>query len=267
MKKVNLLSLLCLIAIVGGFFVTHEKTAIPEPASQLASPAAIELPGVVRVPIFIYHIIRPASALDTPEIRRYNVAPEILDAQFRYLQDHGYHTISPDDLVNHLIKGTPLPKKPVILTFDDGWKMQYTYAFPLLQKYHFTAVFYIFTSAIDHPHYLSWDEIKTLDQAGMIIGGHTLDHPYLFQITDDQKLRHEIIDSKKILEAGLGHPITAFAAPFGHYNDQIITIVKEAGFTSLRTTYKGADHSQADLFHLNAILTSNNLEDFVSWLR
>ena len=131
----------------------------------------------------------------------------------------------------------------------------------------FITIFYVFTSAIGHKNYLNWEEIKALDQAGMNIGGHTIAHPYLFKITDDKKLRHEIIDSKKIMEDGLGHQITAFAVPFGHYNEQIITVAKEAGFTSLRTTYKGADHSREDLFHLTAILTSNNLTDFVSWLR
>jgi peptidoglycan/xylan/chitin deacetylase (PgdA/CDA1 family) len=263
-KKINLIAATCLIAIIGGFFIWPQKPVEIE-APIVAPP--LELPGVAHVPIFIYHIIRPASSSDTAMIRRYNVEPKVFEQQLQYLKNNGYTSIGPDDLVNHLTKGTPLPTKPVILTFDDGWKMQYTYAFPLLQKYHFQAVFYIFTNAIGHKHYLSWPEITELDRAGMIIGGHTLDHPYLFKITDDKKLRAEIIDSKKILEAGLGHPITAFAVPFGHYTDKIITIAKEAGFTTLRTTYKGVDHSLADLFHLNAILTSNNLKDFVDWLR
>lgn len=269
MTKATLVSIACLIAIVGGFFVWHEKTAdLSSPAPKsLIPPAALKLPELVRVPIFIYHLVRPAMTGDSPAIRRYNVEPAVFETQLQYLQKNGFHSISPDDLVNHLTKDTPLPTKPVILTFDDGWKMQYEYALPLLQKYHFSATFYIFTSAIGHKNYLNWEEIKALDQAGMVIGGHSLDHPYLFKITDDKKLRHEIIDSKKILEAGLGHQITAFAVPFGHYNEQIIAVAKEAGFTSLRTTYKGADHSREDLFHLTAILTSNDLESFVAWLR
>jgi peptidoglycan/xylan/chitin deacetylase (PgdA/CDA1 family) len=186
-----------------------------------------------------------------------------LEKQLRYLKDHNYVVISLDFLVEALKQNILLPPKSIVLTFDDGWRNQYAYAFPLLQKYNATATFFIFTNAIDHDLFLTWDQIRVMDNSGMSIGGHTRSHPYLPDITDPAVLRDEIIGSKKIIEDQIGQKIDLFAYPYGHYREDIIAIVKEAGYKSARSTYKGINHTSADLYTLKGVEVSDDFDTFV----
>jgi len=98
----------------------------------------------------------------------------------------------------------------------------------------------------------------------MTIGGHTKSHPYLPSITDPDTLRREIISSKNIIEDQIGKKVNLFAYPYGHYNDQIISIVKEAGYKLARSTYKGIYNSKNDLYTLKGIEVTDDLTKFVS---
>lgn len=245
------------------FFKKNEQAALVE------SDFAREVPysGALRVPIFVYHIVRPHYVTDSAMVRKYDVEPDVLAKELQYLHDNGYTTITPDDLVRNAADGVPLPLKSVIITFDDGWEMQFHTAFPLLKKYGITATFYIFTNVIDRKeHFLTWTEIKEMEAAGMVIGGHTKTHPYLAKISDIAMLRDEIAGGKKIIEEHLGHSITAFAVPFGHSSDAIKAIAKEAGYTSLRTMYKGEYYAKDDLFFLKSIEAPNDLGEFIKLL-
>src|SRR5271157_3559868 len=99
------------------------------------SPQDGEGTGSTIVPILIFHSTRPYIESDTPAVRRYIATPETLEQELTYLRDSGYLSVTFDDLASHVTKNTPLPPRPVILSFDDDWESQYTYAFPLLEKY------------------------------------------------------------------------------------------------------------------------------------
>ena len=131
----------------------------------------------------------------------------------------------------------------MIISFDDDWEGQYTYALPLLKKYGFTATFYIWVVVVGMKHHMTWDEVKELDAAGMQIGCHTLTHPFLQRVRSDDALRREIVVSKKRIEEHIGKPVTTFAYPFGQYNERVVSFVREAGFTSARSTWPGVVHS------------------------
>ncbi|MBU6415380.1 polysaccharide deacetylase family protein, partial [Patescibacteria group bacterium] len=96
-------------------------------------------PGSVKVPILIYHSVRPHSANQSPFQKYYDVAPAMFEQQLQYLKDHQYVVIGLDYLADALTQGIILPQKSVVITFDDGWRNQYAYAFPLLRKYNDTA--------------------------------------------------------------------------------------------------------------------------------
>lgn len=247
------------------FFPVVSEESIRE--EEHARPVETALPSAVRVPILVYHLVRPHDPGDSAAVRAFDVRPDVFEQQLQYLASHGYTSITPDDLVHILRDGAPLPLKPVVLTFDDGWEMQYTYAFPLLVKYHFTATFYIFTNAIDHRHFLTWQKVRALDAAGMTIGGHTRSHPYVSRIADWRVLRDEIAGSKEVLERHLGHPVTAFASPFGLSNERIVALAKEAGFTSLRTMDHGQYHTAADLFALTSLRVTEDLDRFITLMQ
>ncbi len=229
--------------------------------SQAASSATATT--IVKVPILIYHSVRPYRATDTAFIRRYVVAPEELDRQLSYLEQNGYSAITFDALAEALSNGAPLPPKPVIISFDDGWQGQFAYAFPLLKKHRLAATFFIYTSAIGQPYFMTWKEVAALADAGMAIGGHTVTHPYLPKITDEAILRREIIGGKKSIEHHLGKTIDAFAYPFGHYDDRSIALVKEAGYRTARTTYRGAGHATEDLYRLTADQVTGDFQRFL----
>lgn len=228
----------------------------------------VEASSTVKVPIIIYHSIRPYIPGESALQDRFDVTPELFEQQLVYLRDNGYTPVSIDMLISFTKTGTTTPvKKPVVLTFDDGWENQYTYAFPLLKKYQMVGVFYVYTNPVDKGavHFLSWNQIKEMSAAGMVIGSHTLTHPYLKELSLDEA-RKEIFESKKNLETELGKPVLAFAQPFGGTSPEIEALAKEAGYVTARGTVEGVLHSRNDLFNLHGYFVSDNFNDFVNIL-
>jgi peptidoglycan/xylan/chitin deacetylase (PgdA/CDA1 family) len=250
------LRLTIFVLLLGTMVVFSATPQTPETASDQAS-----------VPILIYHSIRPYRARDLAGVRKYITTPEALDQEFAYLKDNGYVSVSFDDLQNRLQSGKALPPKPVIICFDDGPETQYTYALPLLKKYSYTATFFLFTNAIGRAHYLSWEQVIELSADGMQIGCHSRFHPYLTKITDENKLWDEISGAKERLEAHLGKPVTAYAYPFGQYNEHIVELVKKAGYTCARGTYPGIVHGREDLFTLTGLIRTADLRSLLVSLR
>jgi peptidoglycan/xylan/chitin deacetylase (PgdA/CDA1 family) len=221
--------------------------------------------GSIKIPIFIYHSVRPYDATEDQEQQNYDITPELFEQQLKYLADNGYTTISMDQVASDMQTGSVSPiLRPVVLTFDDGWHNQYKYAFPLLKKYNMTATFYIYTNPIGTKHYLTWDEVREMDSAGMTIADHSLDHPYFKGLTLD-KVRHEITRSRTIIEKQIGKPVLHFASPFGYTDPNIMAIVKEVGYITGRTTYKGV--TQDNPFRLRGILVTDSLNYFISELK
>ena len=241
-------------------FLSYYSGVRKEIAAQPESDAPPAPAGGVRVPILVYHSVRPSIVGQTPIQRELEVEPAVFDRELSYLKEQGYTVIALDPLVDHLTKGTLLPSKPVVLTFDDGWENQYENALPILEKHGVTATFFVYTNALGHKHFMTWEQIKNLDARGMTIGAHTKTHPYLPKLADPARLRDEIIGSKKALEQFLGKKVRLFAYPFGHYNEQIIAIVKEAGFAAARSTYVGAVHTKSDLYTLRSIEVSPDFD-------
>lgn len=216
------------------------------------------------VPILVYHAIRPYIQSDTAGVRRYIATPATLEAELSWLKTNGFTSITFDDLTRHLTHGDALPPKPVILSFDDDWEGQYSYGLPLLKKYGFTATFYVWVVVVGRKHHMTWDEVKALDEAVMQVGCHTLTHPYLQRIRDDESLQREILGSKQTIERHIGKPITSFAYPFGQYNERVVSFVREAGFTSARSTWPGVVYSSDGLFSLTSLIrteATQSLED------
>ncbi len=233
--------------------------------SATTTPAILASRGSsvpVRVPIFIYHSVYPDFGGESKSQKNYSVTPEEFDIQLKYLKDNGYTPVSLDDLERFVREGTTTVPKPVVLTFDDGWKNEFANAFPLLKKYGFTATFFIFTNPIGKDsRFMTWEDVKELDAAGMTIGDHTLTHPYLTKLPIEKE-RAEVFESKKKLEEKLGKRVTHFATPFGQSNEQLIRLLREAGFTTGRTTYWGAMHSKEDLMSLSGFLVERDIKKF-----
>lgn len=234
-----------------------EETHIPKTIVTVLEPAAPPAPAnpplsSANVPIILYH-----------------ETPADFESQLQHLAAHGYTTVTMSDVARALTVDGTLPAKPVVLTFDDGLADQMN-AFALLQKYQMKATFYIVTSGdasnwcigasrrYDQGFgcgdaYLNWDQIKDLDRSGLIeIGSHTVDHLELSKQTVDMQ-RLQISQSKSQLETQLGHAVSAFAYPYGSYNQTSVNLAQEAGYTTAVTTKPGQVHTVAGLLTMTRL--------------
>jgi peptidoglycan/xylan/chitin deacetylase (PgdA/CDA1 family) len=215
------------------FFAAVFAALLSSGCSQ--SPATADAPAApprsVDLPILVYHHVQPGSTSTL------FVSPEEFDKQLKYFQDNGFHTISFTDLADYLEKGKLLPPHPAIISLDDGWENQFEYGFPILQKYHDTATFYVVTNYLDHKNFMTTQQLKTMVAAGMAIGCHTRSHPYLTSLSHERAW-DEIAGAKAILEAD-GFKIDTFAYPYGAYDERVVAMVEAAGFRSARTVNAG----------------------------
>jgi len=206
------------------------------------------------MPVLIYHHVAPEQPAGYEPMRALFETPDNFERQLKYLKDNGYQTVSFDDLADFLQFGLPLPGRPVILSFDDGWQNQFDYAFPLLKKYGFTATFFVVTGYLEHQNFMTIPQLQTLMGAGMTIGSHTCSHVALSSIDNPSKLREELTGSKAWLEERLRVPINTFAYPYGSYSAAVASAVEASGYRTARTFDIGAHHTRNRLATLPGTL-------------
>jgi peptidoglycan/xylan/chitin deacetylase (PgdA/CDA1 family) len=224
---------------------TLASTNFPAPTGASTHPSSRS----VIIPILMYHYVRVVTNPRDVLGIRLSVTPPLFAAQMQYLADNGYTTLTMRDVYAILAGQQALPRKPVALTFDDGYADFYSSAWPVLNAHHFKATSYIITSFVGHPAYMSWDQIRTLDASGMVdFGAHTRDHPDLRSLSAT-RLWSEVDGSKIDLEQHLGHAVVDFCYPSGEYNSRVLAAVKSAGYETATTTHPG------DLDSLQAALT------------
>ena len=177
-----------------------------------------------QVPILCYHRIENKNTSSD-----YTVSIASFKEQMKLLADSGYHTILPDQLYDYLAKGTPLPSKPFMLTFDDTRLEHYTIAAPEMEKYGFRGVFFVMTIPIGRPNYMNSEQIKELSGRGHVIGSHTWDHHNVKQLKSDDWIAQIEKPNQKLM-AITGKPVTYFAFPFGVWNDSAVTEIKKYPF-------------------------------------
>jgi peptidoglycan/xylan/chitin deacetylase (PgdA/CDA1 family) len=249
---------------------TNTPTSTPTPTPTFTpSPTPTRAPRVARVPILMYHYI----SVPPPDADKYrldlSVTPDALDAQMGYLAAQGYHPIRISELSDYLLHGTPLPPKPIALTFDDGYLDNYQNALPILLKYNFTATFFIITQFVDdrRPGYMTWDQIKELATAGMEIGSHTLNHISL-RGRSRAVQTSEIVGSKMMIEDRIGAPVKSFCYPSGEYDAVTISILRSAGYLAATTEIQGTYQSERSIYELRRVRIrgSYSVADFAHWL-
>ncbi len=174
-----------------------------------------------EVPVLCYHHILNFKPTDGENKKTYSVTPEAFATQMKLLSDSGYKTILPDQLYNYLAYGTPIPEKPVMITFDDTDEEQYTLGATEMKKYGFKGVFFIMTISINRPRYMTKEQIKELSDAGHQIGSHTWDHHMVTKYTEED-WDIQTVKTRKTLEDITGKPIEYFAYPFGLWNQAAI---------------------------------------------
>jgi peptidoglycan/xylan/chitin deacetylase (PgdA/CDA1 family) len=214
----------------------------------------------------IYHSVRPYYKGESNQQDVYDITPELFERELSLLQERGYTTISFEDLRAHFENKVQIPEKSIILSFDDGWKNQYLYAFPLLKKYSMRGTFFIFSGAVgSRDAFMNWDEVREMHTAGMEIQSHTRTHPILTQETD-LHIQKELGASKRKIETELHTSVTTLAYPFGMFNEHIVAETKHAGYALARTTRDSVWHSSQSMLTIGGTLSTDNIKDFQALL-
>jgi peptidoglycan/xylan/chitin deacetylase (PgdA/CDA1 family) len=228
-------------------------TATPQPA-PIVAPAPDGTERSVNVPVLMYHYLSvppPGANIYRQDL---SVSPELFAAHLGAMQQAGYIAISPYDLLAHLAQGAALPEKPVLITFDDGYRDNYENAFPLLSEHNMTAVFFVVTDFIDEqrPEYFTWDMLREMSAAGMSIESHGRNHVSLAG-KDADYLIWQALGSLETIQYELGVRPRFVSYPAGEYDRSVIDIFRSAGYWAGFTTMQGATHSSDDLFQLRRV--------------
>lgn len=232
------------VAASRGEPAVRTDNAIGQPTASIIQRQPPTWDGTLRrarVPILMYHYVSELPS----DADKYRIDLSISPAQFRahlaYLQEQGYSTISLYQLDEALLTGAPLPPKPVILTFDDGYIDHYISVFPALRDYGFTGTFFIITALADanRADYVNWAQIGEMAAAGMSLESHTKDHVDL-RGRDYDTLVYQLLGSLESLAAYTGQTAHMFSYPIGHYDGMTLNVAQQLPIWRAVTTERGA---------------------------
>ena len=192
----------------------------------------------------MYHLVDDSP----PPAGRWSAALTVLTPVFRqqmdYLAAHGYHPVTLEDIYAAMAGERPLPSKPVAITFDDGNKDGFTVAFPILQAHKFVATFFVITGFVGNRLSMTWDDLRTMQSAGMTIESHTYDHKDL-RLLDDASLHNELAGSRDALIRHLGRVPLVICYPSGRWDERVIAEAQADGYLIGVTTTPGKTLSAA----------------------
>ena len=236
-------------------------TMMQTPETFHDSALAWHPPGVITVPILLYHHVQNGHYSDT-----YTITPEKFAAQMQALEDWGYTTITISDLIQAITQGARLPERPIVITFDDGNLNLYENAYPIMQKHSFVGVTYVVGNYINGRDFMTVDHILELVEAGWEVGNHSFTHTDLS--LDPTLANYEMYQSKIYLEKLLGIPINTFAYPFGGFKPILGDRAWRYGYEGAVGLGDGWIHSKESQYYLEriGILGSYDLETFASLL-
>jgi peptidoglycan/xylan/chitin deacetylase (PgdA/CDA1 family) len=183
------------------------------------------------------------------------------------LFDRGFHTIHLTDVANHLLNGAPLPPKPIVITFDDGYDDNYLNAFPTLKDFGFVGSFFIISNRPDNsvPGYMTWKQIEEMAANGMEIGSHSLDHRYNLGQMPASVQWAEIKPSHDDILQHFPNQPPVFAYPSGSYNATTLAFLHQLGYVAAVTTIQGDTQSPAAALEMHRIRVRGewSIDEFV----
>jgi len=244
--------IICLILVL--FAGILHAISIPNEEQQLApiiSTPEVTLTVPSGVPVLMYHSIGEEINNDAV------ISRDRFVAQMKYLYQNGYHPISLEDLYGYLSAKKALPSKPVVISFDDGYRDTYEVAFPVLQQYGFKSVLFIPAGEVGKA--LSWQELREMKAAGMEIASHSFHHVSLSDLSIEEQ-RVEISKSKELLDQYLEQDSKYFCYPNGSYTQKTLQLLKDNGFVLAVTIDPGWAKSGDDPLTLRRIWMGNTVE-------
>jgi peptidoglycan/xylan/chitin deacetylase (PgdA/CDA1 family) len=195
-------------------------------------------PHTGPVPILEYHVLGEAPA-DAPYPELYVERPDFRH-QLEWLDAHGYQAVTLEQVEEAWYEGATLPPKPVVLSFDDGYRPQFTFALPQLRKHGWAGVLNLKAEGSD----LYESNVRAMIAAGWELAAHTIHHLDLTEL-DAEALQEEVAGSREILQGEFHVPVKDFCYPSGRFDETVIAAVEEAGYVGATTEIHGFAESDA----------------------
>ncbi|MBI4521600.1 MAG: polysaccharide deacetylase family protein [Gemmatimonadetes bacterium] len=216
---------------------------------------------MIRAAILTYHAIGNPPPGDWPTpVRTLFVEPALFRAQMEALRDFGYRGIS----LRELLAGpSPARPRPLVLTFDDGYRSFLTDAFPILADLGFHATVFVVAGHVGG--YSAWPfrvpildahELRELAHSGIEIGSHGMTHRSLRDLTESERV-FELAESKRLLEEIVGNPVESFAFPYGHEFAGAETLLRSMGYGVACSTRRDNRNTARDRYALHRIMASS----------
>ena len=183
--------------------------------------------------ILLYHHV----ATDTPPST--SITPEDFRSHLEFLRDNNFSVIPLDEMINGLREGSQLPDKSVAITFDDGYISIYETAFPMLQSFDFPFTLFLSTGPIDRrqQNYMSWEQVREMSKAGVIIANHMVEHPYMLEKSSGEsqtdwikRQETELLSAETRIEEETGQSHRYLAYPYGEFDTTIKSMLAENKF-------------------------------------
>lgn len=254
---------------------SYNQIVKPEDKSPISvSQENIKNGKAIHVPVLMYHHIGTAPATADATHKGLTVSSEEFEKQIKYLKDNGYESVSMNGLYNKIKNEVyKWPKKPVIITFDDGYTDVFENAIPILNKYGYTGTFGIITEFPGQTQgdnfYASWDQIQSAQKEGMEIVCHSQNHfdgsnP---KFTSDY-IYQNLSGCQKDLIAHLGEAEPYLIYPYGHFTPAYVSQALKSGFVMAFTVHEGSYINTEDLMHIPRVRVNPNqtMEKFIEKL-
>lgn len=253
--KVNLVSLPYSDLSFRRFSNTSYKGAMPKatPAPQVYSGYCL------RVPVLMYHHIQPESVAKQLGQTALTVDNGTFDQQMAYLSQNGYTTYWANELINALITHTALSPKSVVITMDDGYADNYTYALPILQKYNIKANIMLSSGLMgSNPDMLTWDQVNGLKASGLLyFTNHTWSHFGINRGPQD-KIETEIDTAQTQIQQHTGQTVNVFTYPYGAISSNAIGTLQRKGYLGAFTEIPGFYQCDSFLMTLHRTRIGNS---------
>jgi peptidoglycan/xylan/chitin deacetylase (PgdA/CDA1 family) len=228
-----------------------------------------------NLPVLMYHRI---CGGDEKAHSKYVVDVEVFRAQLRYFAEQGYYTPNLADVLANNGRSLLSDKKPLLITFDDGYLDTYEYALPALREFGFIAVVFVVTDLARRTNW--WDAPKHIAEArlmdphhmhemrkqGIEFGAHGVNHRSL-PLLSDEELEYELQQSKTEAETILGQPIQFFAYPYGEVDERVKVATIGAGYSCAFASNSGPLSFHTDLFEIRRVLIASNANPAYLYLK
>ena len=243
-------------------FTAGQRVVIPKKPWNVSGVGPT---GYQLVPVLVYHNIgREARG-------RLVLGVDAFTEQMKYLKAHGYRVVSAGEFVEWLNFRRQLPKKTVVLTFDDGYRSFKEYAYPVLKELRFTATLFVYTDYVGAGrNALGWDDLKTLAAEGFDIQAHSKSHGDLrrgeheAEVQYARRLQAELVEPPRLLARNVGRPISFLAYPYGRVDDAVLGKVKEGGYQAAFTVRRESNPAFSELLRISRsqVYSEMTLEQF-----